>query len=292
MSPGQRRGPTAAPRGTVAANGKTHLGDKTRHVYDHVMERIVDGRYAAGDPLNIGDLARETGVSMIPTREALRRLESEGLVEFLYHRGVRIARLSVDDYREVMQTQAVLEALAVSLSAPLLTDDDLTLARELNARMDEAHEAGDFHAYNENSLRFHGLLRSRCPNRYLRDTLERGQLRVAAVRASVVGYRTAITAQLSHEHRELVDLIEAKAAPGKIEKHMRAHREGTLAHDTEELQRRLARAAHPSRGSAAVAVANSSGSGPALLAVDATTPAAASAAEAPDAAATAQEATR
>ncbi|MBK0419583.1 GntR family transcriptional regulator [Leucobacter sp. CSA1] len=216
--------------------------DKTRRVYDFVMERIVEGEYRAGDSLNIGSIAEATGVSLIPTREALRRLESEGLVEFLYHRGVRVAQLEIADYRDIMQTQAVLEALAVSMSAPLLTAEELDAAREFNRRMDEAHLAGDFHGYNENSLAFHGVLSSRCPNRYLRDTLERGQLRVAAVRAAVVGYRGEIAPRLSGEHVELVDRIAAGAPASEIERLMRAHREGTLAQDTEGLQRERGRA--------------------------------------------------
>lgn len=209
---------------------------KTQRVYDFVMERIVEGRYRAGSPLHIGEIADETGVSLIPTREALRRLESAGLVEFLHHRGVRVATIGADDYREIMETQAVLEALAVSMSAPLLTAADIDTARDLNRRMDEAHRAGDFHAYNENSLEFHRLLSSRCPNRYLRDTLERGQLRVAAVRAAVLGYKTDLAARLSAEHEEMLDQIVAGAPPASIERLMRAHREGTITHNAEGLR--------------------------------------------------------
>ena len=213
--------------------------DKTQRAYEFVMERIVDGSYGAGQPLSIGALATAAGVSLIPTREALRRLESEGLVEFVFHRGVRVTNLDPAGYRDIMQTQAVLEALAVSKSAPHLTTEDIERARTLNRAMDEAHAAGDFHGYSESSLEFHTLLSSKCPNRYLRDTLERGQLRVAAVRASVVGYRTELTTQLSHEHEVLLDRISEGAPPEEIERLMRDHRESTLAHDTEGLQRTL-----------------------------------------------------
>lgn len=226
----------------MSADPQAGPRDKTRRVYDHVMERIVAGDFAAGDPIHIGTLAGETGVSLIPVREALRRLESEGLVEFEFHRGARVAELGAEGYRDVMQTQAVLEGLAVSLSAPLLTAEDLDRARELNALMDAAHERGDFHAYNEASLEFHGLLQSRCPNHYLRDTLQRGQLRVAAMRASVVGYRGEISERLSHEHTELVDRIAAGAPAGEIEALMRAHRTGTLAHDSAGIAERAATA--------------------------------------------------
>lgn len=212
-------------------------GNKTQLVYDHVMERIVDGTLAAGEPININSLAEETGVSLIPTREALRRLESEGLVEFLFHRGVRVAALSIEEYREIMQTQAVLEGLAVGLAAEFLSADDLARARAVNARMNESLRAGDFHGYNEGSLEFHGILRGPCPNRHLRDILDRGQSRVAAVRASVVGYRGSVAQRLSDEHEHMLDRIAAGAPASEIESLMRAHREGTIAADSEGLRR-------------------------------------------------------
>ena len=214
------------------------VGNKTQFVYDHVMERIVDGTLPAGAAININAFAEETGVSLIPTREALRRLESEGLAEFLFHRGVRVATLTLEQYAEIMQTEAVLEGLAVGLSAPQLTSDDLERARELNARMDDAHRSGDFYGYNKASLEFHALLRSRCPNRHLRETLDRGQSRVAAVRAAVVGYRGEVAGRLSDEHEHLIDRIAAGAAPSEIEALMRAHREGTIAADSEGFRRR------------------------------------------------------
>lgn len=222
---------------TIATGGTARTADKTQHVYDYVMERIVDGTLASGSSLNIGTLAQETGVSLIPTREALRRLESEGLVEFLFHRGVRVRELGIDEYREIMQTQAVLEGLAVGLSVPLLTAADLERARAANARMDAAVLADDFHGYNEGSLEFHGILRAPCPNRHLRDMLDRGDSRVAAVRASVVGYRGAVAERLSGEHLHMLARIEAGADATEIESLMRTHREHTIAADSEGFRR-------------------------------------------------------
>lgn len=226
------------------------MSNKTQHVYDHVMERIVDGTFPAGHALNIGGLAEETGVSLIPTREALRRLESEGLVEFLFHRGVRVSELGIEEYREIMQTQAVLEGLAVGLSASSLTSAEIAHAREVNARMNAAHRAGDFHGYNEGSLEFHGILRAHCPNQHLRDILDRGQSRVAAVRASVVGYRGTVAARLSDEHEHMLNRIADGAPAAEIEALMRAHREGTIAADSEGLRRSGRHRAQATEGAA------------------------------------------
>lgn len=209
---------------------------KSQRVYDHLLEGVVGGRLVPGQNLNIGIIASETGVSMIPVREALRRLQSEGVIIVEHHRGARVAEVGPNAYRDVMQTQAVLEALSVSLSAPHLTLDELDRARELNRDMDAAHRDGDFHRYNEGSLEFHRILQSACPNRYLRETLERGQLRIAAVRAAVIGYSADIAERLSQEHTELLDRIAAGAVPAEIERLMREHRDGTSAHDADGLR--------------------------------------------------------
>lgn len=222
------------------ASAPPQPANKTQHVYDYVMERIVNGTFAAGEALHIGALAEEVGVSLIPTREGLRRLESEGLIEFVYHRGVRVRELSTEEYREIMQTQAVLEGFAVGLSSALLSADDLSRARLANQQMDAAYARGDFHGYNEASLEFHGILRAPCPNRHLHDMLDRGQSRVAAVRAAVVGYRGPLAARLSDEHEHILDRIAAGAPAPEIEALMRAHREGTIAADSEGLLRSTA----------------------------------------------------
>lgn len=209
---------------------------KSQLVYDHLLEGVVGGRLTPGQSLHIGKIAEETGVSLIPVREALRRLESEGVVILEHHRGARVAELEPNAYREVMQTQSVLDALAVSLSAPHLSTDAIAEARILNAEMDAAHREGDFHRYNEASLEFHRILQSACPNRHLRETLERGQLRVAAVRAAVIGYSTDIAERLSLEHVEILDRIADGASATEIERLVREHRDGTSAHDVDGLR--------------------------------------------------------
>lgn len=219
---------------------RPQLKNKTQFVYNYVIQGIVDGTFAGGSSLGIASLAEETGVSLIPTREALRRLESEGLVEFLFHRGVRVTELTAEKYREIMQTEAVLEGLAVGLSVPHLRHEDLLRALSVNKQMNVALAAGDFHEYNRGSLEFHGILRGPCPNTHLLEMLDRGQQRVAAVRASVIGYRGSIAQRLSAEHEHMVNRIIEGAPPAEIEHLMRAHREGTIVADSEGLRRSTA----------------------------------------------------
>lgn len=211
--------------------------NKTQHVYNFLMESIVDGSLPAGSSINIATLAKQLDVSLIPTREALRRLESEGLVEFLFHRGVRVTSMTSETYREIMQTEAVLEGLAVGLAAPHISAEQLARARQVNTQMNEALLAQEFHAYHLASMEFHSILREPCPNTHLREMLDRGQQRIAAVRASVIGYRGTISERLSSEHEHLLTRLEEGASTAEIERLMRDHREGTIAADSENFRK-------------------------------------------------------
>lgn len=212
---------------------------KTQAVYDYILERIVSGEFAAGSSLHIGQLAEQTGVSLIPVREALRLLESDGLVEVEHHRGAKVASMSSREYEQVMEAHAVIEGAATALSAPFLTQEDLELARSHNEDMDAASARGDMHSYHESSVKFHGLLYSSCPNEYLVDVLKKSNLKVGAVQASRVGFSTDITKQLSDEHLEMLRMITDRAPAEEIEEFARGHRLRTMA--------RLAEAGSPAQ---------------------------------------------
>jgi DNA-binding GntR family transcriptional regulator len=80
---------------------------------------ISSGELKPG-PLKIAELARRFGVSSVPIREALRRLEAEGFVSFDRNRSVRVNALSIDDLREIFLIRSVLEPLLLSHAVPLL----------------------------------------------------------------------------------------------------------------------------------------------------------------------------
>ncbi|ADB51187.1 GntR family transcriptional regulator [Conexibacter woesei] len=112
------------------------------HVHRELREDILDGRYAAGAHLRLGELAAEHGVSFIPIREALRRLEGERLVEVERNRGARVAPLSLEDARDVYASRIVVEAHALRLAFPRLTDAELSRSAAAIDAMTTLFEAG------------------------------------------------------------------------------------------------------------------------------------------------------
>jgi len=110
---------------------------KSDMVTDELRELITDRQLSPGTPLRQRDLAEQFDVSYTPVREALRRLESEGLVVTDVHRGAAVARTESEEMEENYRILAALEALAGTLAVSKMTDPDLaeieTLYRQVAA---------------------------------------------------------------------------------------------------------------------------------------------------------------
>lgn len=105
------------------------------YVTDELRARILTGALSQGSRLEQQALADEIGVSVIPVREALRRLEADGLVQIYPRRGAFVTQLSLPDLMEINSIREPLEELAIRLAAPNLTEARLQELSELNERM-------------------------------------------------------------------------------------------------------------------------------------------------------------
>ncbi|HEY6276423.1 MAG TPA: GntR family transcriptional regulator [Streptosporangiaceae bacterium] len=108
---------------------------KTDMVAALIRELIISGELPAGGQLRQRDLAQRFRVSQTPVREALRRLESEGLVVGDTHRGFTVVEPDNGPVEENFQIRAALESLAASLAARKIGSDGIAALRELNDRM-------------------------------------------------------------------------------------------------------------------------------------------------------------
>ena len=122
-------------------------------ITDTLREKIARGELAPGTLLRQRQLAQEFNVSPTPVREALRRLESEGLVSYEVHRGSRVATVDLEEQEENFRVLAALESLAVSLACEKITVNDLDEIRALERRFAEC-EDGD-RALKELNWAFH-----------------------------------------------------------------------------------------------------------------------------------------
>lgn len=124
-------------------------------IAETLRDAIVDGLLAAGEVLRQDDIAARFSVSKIPVREALKRLEAEGLVTFIRNRGAIVASLSTDEIVEYLDIRALLEARAAQLSAPHISDANLALAR---ASLDALGCAKNARQWGELNWQLHSAL--------------------------------------------------------------------------------------------------------------------------------------
>lgn len=204
------------------------IESKSQRAYRFIRERIDDGRYVPGFRLVLGQIARELDVSVVPVREAIRRLEAEGLVTFERNVGAQVALIKETEYLHTMQTLALVEGAATSMSAPHLSIDQLHRARELNERMRRTLDDFDPHRFTTLNLEFHAVLFEECPNPHVLDLVHRGWNRMKMLRDSSFSFVPGRARESVDEHERILGLIESGADPVVIELAARRHRTATL----------------------------------------------------------------
>jgi DNA-binding GntR family transcriptional regulator len=197
--------------------------NKSEWAYTTLRARILQGAYAPRQRLVLSTLARELGVSSVPVREALRRLEAEGWVTFRPNIGAEVRPIDAREWVSVMEVRALTEARATALSAPYLTPADIARARRHNEDMQSALERLDPLAADESNRAFHFVISERCPNDYLRSLVIQVGERLDAMRRTVSVFVPDRAHASIEEHRHLIDLIAEGRDEETIERFARMH---------------------------------------------------------------------
>lgn len=211
----------------VAESGGTAAPSKSQRAYELLHDRIVDGSYSPGYRLVLDAIGRELDMSVVPVREAIRRLEAEGLVTFERNVGARVAEIDELQYHDTMETLSYVEGAAISLASALYAKSDVEAARAINAQMRDSLAGFDpvkFTALNE---AFHRRLSDVCPNEVLGDVIDTCWKRLARLRQSTFSFVPARAVASVDEHEAILALIEEGADPRRIELAVRAHRLAT-----------------------------------------------------------------
>lgn len=203
-------------------------GSKSQVAYEWIRERIARHEYGPGYRLVLGSIASDLGMSVVPVREAIRRLEAENLVTFEKNVGARVSVVDEDQYVYTMQTLGLLEGYATRLAAPHVTDEDLARAAEINARMHRLLDEFDAHAYTQLNQQFHAVLFARCPNPHILDLVERAWSRLAGLRDTSFSLIPGRPRHSVEEHDAILAMIRAGADPDALELTTRNHRLRTL----------------------------------------------------------------
>jgi DNA-binding GntR family transcriptional regulator len=203
--------------------------NKSERAYNAIREGLLKGEFAPGQRLVVRRLGELLGMSTVPIREALRRLEAEGWVTFERNIGALVKPLDAREYVGVMDTLAWVEGHATALAAPYMTSEDIAEARGHNEAMRAAIERFDPIGASQANLVFHAVIRNRCPNNYLNGVIETASERVAAMLRTVFAFVPIRTISAVDEHEHLLGLIELGADSDSIERYSREHKLRTVA---------------------------------------------------------------
>lgn len=201
---------------------------KSQVAYGFLRERIARRELSPGYRLVLQGIADELGMSVVPVREAIRRLEAEGLVTYERNVGARVAMIDEHGYVDAMQALGVVEGAATGLSAPGVSAADLARARGVNDQLRALLDHFDPHAFTALNQRFHSVLFESCPNGLLLDMVHRGWAQLSGLRDSTFAFVPGRAHDSVAEHDHILDLIARGADPLEIEIAARDHRWATM----------------------------------------------------------------
>ena len=124
-------------------------------VYQRLKWALTVGDYAPGDTLSIRKIAAELDISMMPVREALKRLVSERALVSSANRSFRVDRLAPKRISDLFFVRSALEGIATELAAPLLTGAQIDRLEELAKQMDQDIDSDDMRSYLSRNYSFH-----------------------------------------------------------------------------------------------------------------------------------------
>jgi DNA-binding GntR family transcriptional regulator len=198
--------------------------NKQQRAYTELRERILSGAYSPGFRLVIDTLAEELGVSTLPIREAIRRLEAEGLVVFRPNAGAQVAPADPALFEEMVTSLAVLEGYATALAAPELSESDIDRLEEFNRQMVACMDQLDVLGFGRANREFHFLIYERCPNAYIVELLRDTERRLDAIRRTVFAHIPYRGRKSVEEHERIISLLRAGASADRIEAAARGHK--------------------------------------------------------------------
>lgn len=143
------------------------------YAYQQLREQVIRGELAPGTRLDQRSLCEQFGISRTPLREVIRRLESEGLLNIASHRGVTVAKMGLEDARQLYAIRAELESLAVKLA--MSHEPSTATATELSSivrAMEKAVNDDDVAALPETHNQFHRALYLESQNPHLVHLIE------------------------------------------------------------------------------------------------------------------------
>ncbi len=207
--------------------------------YETIKTMILDLAFIAGEQLDIKTLSGQMRISRTPLREALLRLESEGLVRAKPRVGFFVRGVTKQDLRELFELRELTEGYAAEKAAQRLSAADFAYIEELQRKSEEAVAAGDLERFTEAEIGLHSLILDKSENRRLLQMIESIKdlthcERMMAVRSQEDAKKSLVLANVREsveEHRRIVEALcrkDGRMAGQAMRRHIRAVAERLL----------------------------------------------------------------
>lgn len=175
-------------------------------VYEELRNLILTGKIKPGTRMMEIELAEEMGVSRTPIREAIRKLEKEGLVVIEPRKGAYASEVSIRDMEDILEVRANLEGLAAYLAAERITESEKKILKDISEKFRMAVDEGNMAEMITTDTKLHHLIVEASRNNYLIHMVE--QLQELVLRFRYIYYKDFKRAEeMLPEHQRILDEI-------------------------------------------------------------------------------------
>lgn len=171
-----------------------------------VREMIQSYRFAPGKWINVERLAKDLGVSRTPVCQALKVLESEGLVKHVPKQGIRMANMTLDMADDLYFVRGMLEGMAARLAAEKISRKTVLRLEAILKKQNQIVQKKDVLAYSNSDFLFHGIIYDSCGNWLLRELLENIRARSRPFVCDI----TPILPDLFRDHSKIVKTFKQR----------------------------------------------------------------------------------
>jgi DNA-binding GntR family transcriptional regulator len=178
-------------------------------VFESLREAIISGMLRPSERLMEIQLAEEMGVSRTPVREAIRKLELEGLVVMIPRKGAYVAGMSIKDIADVFEIRGALEGLAAELASERATDEELEVMERYLVKISEEIENGDLSKVVETDTDFHTLIYEASRNARLSQIINNLREQIQRFRTTSLSFPGRMKVALE-EHRKIVEALSSR----------------------------------------------------------------------------------
>lgn len=188
------------------SEGKMPLSDT---ICEYLRNCILSGELKPGERLMEIHFAKKLGVSRTPFREAIRKLEREGLVTILPRCGAHVKMLSKKDIEEVLEIRGALDALASSLAIRRITPEDVAHLEQLVEKFEQCIQENDVGGQVRCDVEFHEYIYSKCGNQRLIQIYAGLKDQIYRYRVLYLKENSDVT-YIAKEHRMILEAIQNK----------------------------------------------------------------------------------